>query len=172
MWIHCSFLERGTKYPWEELQRKKLGAEMEGRTIQSLPHPGIHPLNNQETQTLLHMPERFCWQDPDIAISCKAMWVHDKYRSGCSQDAPKEGARESTQGLKGFCNPIGGTKIWTNQYSTELVPLVAYVAENGQIGHQWDKSLVKIICPSTGQCQGQELGVGGLGRRMGGGGVC
>ena len=29
--------------------------------------------------------------------------------------------------------------------------------------------LVKIICPSTGECQGQEVGVGGLGSRAGGG---
>jgi hypothetical protein len=31
--------------------------------------------------------------------------------------------------------------------------------------------LVKIICPSTGECQGQEAGVGGLGSRAGGGEV-
>jgi hypothetical protein len=29
--------------------------------------------------------------------------------------------------------------------------------------------LVKIICPSTGECQGQEVGVGGLGSRAGDG---
>jgi hypothetical protein len=29
--------------------------------------------------------------------------------------APNGGARESTQGAKGVCNPIGGT-IWANQY--------------------------------------------------------
>jgi hypothetical protein len=28
---------------------------------------------------------------------------------------------------------------------------------------------VKIICPSTGECQGQEAGVDGLGSRAGGG---
>ena len=33
---------------------------------------------------------------------------------------PNEGARESTQGAKGVCNPIGGTTIWTNQYLPEL----------------------------------------------------
>jgi hypothetical protein len=27
--------------------------------------------------------------------------------------------------------------------------------------------LVKIICPSTGECQGQEVGVDGLGSRAG-----
>jgi hypothetical protein len=30
--------------------------------------------------------------------------------------APNGGARESTQGAEGICNPIGGTTIWTNQY--------------------------------------------------------
>jgi hypothetical protein len=31
--------------------------------------------------------------------------------------------------------------------------------------------LEKIICPITGECQGQEVGVGGMGSRGGGGGV-
>jgi hypothetical protein len=35
-------------------------AKMEGKTIQRLPQPGIHPIHNQQTQTLWHMPERFC----------------------------------------------------------------------------------------------------------------
>ena len=43
--------------------------------------------NNHQTQTLLHKPARFCWQDPDIAISCEAMPVPGKYRSGCSQSS-------------------------------------------------------------------------------------
>lgn len=38
----------------------KFGAETEERTIQRLPHPGIHPIYNYQTQTLLHMPARFC----------------------------------------------------------------------------------------------------------------
>jgi hypothetical protein len=29
--------------------------------------------------------------------------------------------------------------------------------------------LAKVICPSTGECQGQEVGVGGLGSRAGAG---
>jgi hypothetical protein len=29
-------------------------------------------------------------------------------------------------------------------------------------------SIANIICPSTGECQGQETGVGGLGSRVGG----
>jgi hypothetical protein len=35
----------------------------------------------------LHMPARFCWKDPDIALSCEAMPVPGKYRSGCSQSS-------------------------------------------------------------------------------------
>jgi hypothetical protein len=45
------------------------------------------------------------------------------------------------------------------------VSLVAYVAEYGLVSHQWEK----IICHSTGECQGQEAGVCGLGIRAWGG---
>jgi hypothetical protein len=82
-----SFSVWGTKYPWKELQRQKFRDETERKTIQKLPHPEIHPINNDQTQTLLHMPTRFCGQDPDIAVSCKAMPVPGKYRSGCSQSS-------------------------------------------------------------------------------------
>ena len=50
--------------------------------------------------------------------------------------------------------------------------LAAYVAEDDLVGHQWEErplGLVKIICPSTGECQGLEAGVGGLGSRAEGG---
>jgi hypothetical protein len=50
----------GNKIPMEGVTETKLGAETEGRTIQRLPHPGIQPIYNHQTQTLLHMPERFC----------------------------------------------------------------------------------------------------------------
>ena len=84
--VDTSFLLRmGNKVPMEGVTETKFGAEMEGRTIQRLPHPGIHPIYNHQTQTLLHMPERFCWQDPDIALSCESMPMSGKYRSGCSQ---------------------------------------------------------------------------------------
>ena len=49
--------------------------------------------------------------------------------------------------------------------------LAAYVAEDGLAGHQWEERalvlIAKIICPSTGECQDQEAGVGGLGIRAG-----
>jgi hypothetical protein len=53
-------LRMGNKIPMEEVTEIKFGAETEGKTIQILPHPGIHPIYNQQTQTLLHMSARFC----------------------------------------------------------------------------------------------------------------
>ena len=46
----------------------------------------------------------------------------------------------------------------------ELVSLAAYVAEDGLVGHHWEErplDLANFICPSTGERQGQEPGVGG-----------
>jgi hypothetical protein len=46
----------------------------------------------------------------------------------------------------------------------ELVSLAAYVAEDGLVSHHWEKKplgTANFICPSTGECQGQEVGVGG-----------
>ena len=114
--VDTSFLLRmGNKIPMEGVAETKFEAKTKGWTIQRLPHLGIHPINNHQTQTLLHMPARFCWQDPDIAISCEAMPVPGKYRSGCSQSSIGWSTVHK-EGAKGVCNPIGGTTIWTNQY--------------------------------------------------------
>jgi hypothetical protein len=63
--------------------------------------------------TPLHTLARFCWKDPDIAVSCETLPGPNKHKSGCSQSAIG-GARESTKGAKGIRNPIGGTTLWTN----------------------------------------------------------
>jgi hypothetical protein len=50
--------------------------------------------------------------------------------------------------------------------------LAAYVAEDGLVGHHWEErplGLAKSICSSTRECQGQEVGVDGLGSRARGG---
>ena len=47
------------KIPMEGVTETKFGAETEGWTIQRLPHQGIHPINNHQTKTLVHMPARF-----------------------------------------------------------------------------------------------------------------
>jgi hypothetical protein len=42
--------------------------------------------------------------------------------------------------------------------------LAAYVAEDGLVGHHWEErplGLANFICLSTGEHQGQEVGVGG-----------
>jgi hypothetical protein len=72
---------------------------------------------------------------------------------------PNEGARESTQGAKGICNPIGDELTST----PEFVSLAAYVSKDGLVGHQWREwpiGCANFICLSTGEYQGQELGVG------------
>jgi hypothetical protein len=48
--------------------------------------------------------------------------------------------------------------------------LAAYVAEDGLVGHHWEErplGLANFICPSTGESQGQEVGVGGYGNKAG-----
>jgi hypothetical protein len=48
--------------------------------------------------------------------------------------------------------------------TTELVSLAAYVSEDGLAGHHWKErpiGLANIICLSTEEHQGKELGVGG-----------
>ena len=78
--------------------------------------------------------------------------------------APNGVARESTQGAEGICNPIGGTTILTTQLPPppQLVSLAAYESEDGLVGHQWKERPIgraNFICLSTGECQGQEVGV-------------
>jgi hypothetical protein len=46
----------------------------------------------------------------------------------------------------------------------ELLTLAAYVSKDGLVSHHWKKrpiGLANFICPSTGECQGQKVGVGG-----------
>jgi hypothetical protein len=48
----------------------------------------------------------------------------------------------------------------------ELLTLAAYVSKDGLVGHHWKErpiGFANFICPSTGECQGQKVGVGGKG---------
>jgi hypothetical protein len=59
--VDTSFLLRiRNKIPIEGVTETNFGDETEGKTIQRLHHLGIHPIFNHQTQTLLHMPTRFC----------------------------------------------------------------------------------------------------------------
>ena len=53
-------LRRGNKTPMEGVTETKCGVETEEMTIQRLPHLGIHPIYNHQTQTLLWMPTSAC----------------------------------------------------------------------------------------------------------------
>ena len=53
-------LRRGDKIPTEEDAETKCGAETEEKTIQRLPHLGIHPIYSYKTQTLLSLPTSAC----------------------------------------------------------------------------------------------------------------
>jgi hypothetical protein len=51
--VDTSFLLRvGNKIPMEGVPETKFRAEPEGTTIQRLPHLGIYPINNHQSQTL------------------------------------------------------------------------------------------------------------------------
>jgi hypothetical protein len=46
----------------------------------------------------------------------------------------------------------------------ELLTLAAYVSKDDLVGHYWKERPIGqayIICPSTGECQGQKMGMGG-----------
>jgi hypothetical protein len=52
-------LRMGNKIPVEGVTETKFGAETEERTIQRLLYPGVHPIYDHQTQTLLHRPARY-----------------------------------------------------------------------------------------------------------------
>jgi hypothetical protein len=55
----------------------------------------------------------------------------------------------------------------------ELLTLAAYVSKDGLVSHHWKEGPIlhaNFICPSTGEHQGQKLGVGGYGNGGGGSG--
>jgi hypothetical protein len=92
---------------------------------------------------------------------------------------PNEGARERTQGAEGVCSPIGGTTISTNQYlqislGLNHQPKITHGGIHGSsyiCSRAWPSQSsvggetfgpVKVLCPSIGECQGQEVSVGRL----------
>ena len=58
------------------------------------------------------------------------------------------------------------------QYELTSIPIArvstAYVSEDGLVGHHWEErpfGLANFICPSTGECQGNEVGVEWVGEQ-------
>jgi hypothetical protein len=59
--MDTSFLPRiGNKIPMKGVTETKFRAKTKRCTIQRLPHSGVHPIISHQTQTILHMPARFC----------------------------------------------------------------------------------------------------------------
>ena len=84
VWIFQSFLEGGSKYPWEEIQRQSVEQRLKERPPRDCPTWVSIPYSHQ-TQTLLWMPTNACGQEPDIAVSWEVLPVPNKYRGGCCQ---------------------------------------------------------------------------------------
>ena len=61
-------LRRGNKILIEGDTETKGGAETEGKTIQRLPHLGIHPIYSYKTHTLLSMPKKKEEQSMDTLV--------------------------------------------------------------------------------------------------------
>jgi hypothetical protein len=117
-------LRIGNNRPIKGVTETKFGAKTKGWTIQRLPHPGIHPIISHQTHTVLHMPARFCWKYPDIAVSCEAMSEPGKHRSGCSQPSigwntgpPMEELEKVPKELKG-----SATLQVEQQYALTSIP--------------------------------------------------
>ena len=77
-------LRRGSKYPWEEIQRQSVEQRLKERPPRDCPTWVSIPYSHQ-TQTLLWMPTNACGQEPDIAVSWEVLPVPNKYRGGCCQ---------------------------------------------------------------------------------------
>ena len=122
VWDTLILLRRGNKIPMEGVTETKFGAETEGMTIQRLPHLGIHPINNQQTQTLLQMPTRACWQEPDKAVSWGALSVPDKYRSGCSQSSIGQSTRTPIKELEKVPKELLSS-VWLRTHNFAVVCL-------------------------------------------------
>jgi hypothetical protein len=58
--MEIKFLEGGTKYPWEEIQRQNVEQKLKKRPPRDCPTVGIHPIYSHQTQTLLWMPRSAC----------------------------------------------------------------------------------------------------------------
>ena len=73
--------------PWILLDNHGLNLNFNNNRNARKPTHSQNTINNHQTQTLLHIPTRFCWQDPYTAVSYEAMPVPGKCRIECSQSS-------------------------------------------------------------------------------------
>jgi hypothetical protein len=120
--------------------------------------------------TIAHTSNILLKGHPDIALSCETMPGPSKHISGCSQSAigwitgpPMEELEKVPKELKGSAT-LRVEQHYEKTSTQELLTLAAYVSKDGLVGHHWKErpiGLANFIYPSTGECQGQKVGVGG-----------
>ena len=155
-------LRIGNKTPMEGVTETKFGAKTEGKTIQRLSHPGSIPYTTTKPPDTIAYASKIlltwfwyrcllwgyasAWQIQKWMLTT-IYWMEHK--------APNRGARESTQGAKGICNPIGGTTIWNNQYPPGVCVSSCICIRRWpswpSVGGE-DLGIAKNICPNTGKC--------------------
>ena len=67
--------------------------------------------------------------------------------------------------LKGFAT-LQVEQHYELTSTPDLLTLAAYVSKDGLVSHHWKERPIghaNFICPSTGECQGQKVGMGGQG---------
>jgi hypothetical protein len=106
------------------------------------------------------------------------MSVPGKYISGCSQSSIGCNTGSLMKELEKVPKELEGSATLQEEQQYELTSMPQTCVSSCICSRAWPSSplmggealgLTKIICPSTGECQGQEAGVGGLGSRAGGG---
>ena len=102
----------------------------------------------------------------------------DKYRSGCSQPPMGWNIGCPMKELEKVTKELKGSATLQEEQHYELTSSPKAYISSCICSREWPSwpsmageilGLAKIICPSTGECQGQETEVGGLGSRAGGG---
>jgi hypothetical protein len=120
VWVLRSFLERGTKYSWEQIW-KQSAEETEGKTIQRLYQPEdssqIQSPNSDtivDAKTCLLKGDWYsCFlRGPARALQIQSHMLAANHCTECR--VPNGGVRERTAEAEGVCNHIGRTPP-TNQ---------------------------------------------------------
>jgi len=101
--------------------------------------------------------------------------VPGKYRSGCSQSSIGWNTGPLMKELEKVPKKLKGSatlkeeqqyKLTSTHWNCVSSCLCSRWPGQSSMGRE-ALGLAKIICPSTGECKGQEAGVGGLGSRAG-----
>lgn len=111
-----------------------------------------------------------------MAISCEAMPVPGKYRIAYSQSSIGLYTRPLMWNLEKVPKELKGSATLKEDQQYELTSNPLNYVSSCICGRGWPSQpskrgeslgLVKIIYPSTGECQGQEAGVGELASSVG-----